>query len=109
MKTAYSKYNLMKFHVLNILKDQKWKWWHDIYKALPLEPKPTPDSFQKYIRRLYSYGDYQTYIKRRKQYRKYKKRTYVLRMRKGRKVYYKISNSGLRIYQKLHKSTTLRI
>ena len=112
-RTAYSKYNLMKFHVLVILKNGKWWWWRDIYDALPNNPKPKPESFQDYMRKLSKKGHYKTYIIRKNgkfiEERKYLKRRYVLRKKKGRKVYYKISSPGLRILSKLENSITLRL
>lgn len=112
-RTAYSQYNLMKFHVLTILKDQKWWWWKDIYDALPNEPKPTPESFRDYMRRLHKKGHYKTYIIRKdgklKEEKKYLKRRYVLRKRIKREVYYKISSPGLLILSKLQNSINLQL
>lgn len=113
MKTAYSQYNLMKFHVLHILKDKKWWWWKDIYDALPSEPKPPEESFQRYMRRLHKYGEYYILIKRKKgklvEETIYTKRTYVQKKRYKKSVMYKISASGLQIYSKLRNSPTLKI
>lgn len=113
MRTAYSQYNLMKFHVLHILKDGKWHHWHEIYQKLPNKPRPAPDSFRDYLLKLWKKGHYKTYIIKKDdkliRERKYLKRRYVLRQKRRKKVYYKISAPGMNILSKLESSINLNI
>lgn len=109
----YSKYNLLKFHVLKILSERRgWVWWMDIYDALPREPKPQPDTFCSYLNKLWKKGKFKSKITeengnyRRK--KSYKRRTYVLKRYIGGKVHYKISSSGVRILKKMNEGLNLK-
>lgn len=99
-------------YTLYALRDGKWHHWRDIYNNLPLEPKPKPNSYRRYLSRLHSIGHYYTKIVKEKgkfkEKRIYKKRRYVLKRKHKKKVYYRISPSGFRILNKMLESFTLK-
>lgn len=113
-RTAYSQYNLLKFHVLKILNEKKgWVWWAHIYEELPLEPKPQKDTFCSYMNALHKKGTYKSILHRKngnyKREKKYSKRTYVNKKYIKGKVHYKITVSGKRILEKMNKGLNLKL
>ncbi|KYK38498.1 MAG: hypothetical protein AYK18_07060 [Theionarchaea archaeon DG-70] len=112
MKTAYSSYNSLKYNVLLILSDGKWHTPEDIYNRLKRSPKPKRESFKREMRRYHSYGYYKTRLVRKngklKEEKRYIKRRYVLKRKEGKKVYYKISSSGRRIFYNMSHSLSLK-
>lgn len=105
IRTPYSQYNCLKFNILKILKDRKWKTIKEIYQCLELEPKPKYESFKRHLRRLYSRGYYVTklYRENRKwiEKKKYFKRAYLNRKESNGKVYYRLSVSGFHILERM--------
>jgi len=114
MKTAYSEFNLLKYHVLKILYDNGETHWEEIYDSLPLIPKPKKSTFLTYMNNLYKKGDFKSIIiEKNGKYRRkkiYSKRRYVLKVKRKKKInkktyyctFYRISKSGITIFEKLH-------
>lgn len=98
----------MKYYVLDILRDGSWKSWKEIYASLPEEPKPSQESFQRYLRNLTKYGRYRTIIVEKDgksiEKKKYLIRRYIYKKKERKKVYYRISKSGLGILRKIEQT-----
>lgn len=109
----YSKYNLLKYHVLKILNERRgWVWWKDIYDTLPYDPKPQADTFCSYLNKLWKKGKFKSRVTEENgNYRRekvYSRRTYILKKYIGGRVHYRISSSGSKILAKMNEGLNLK-